>query len=248
MDDELDVDSGLRELSSLLLAEETLESTMQRIAAVACRCVCAGAGATVTLLNGDEPYTAAATDDRVRAVDERQYELRDGPCVEALKTGETQVIANIGIDERFADVGPMACAVGLVSVMSVPLRTAAVVDGVGEVLGSLNVYADAEAAFGDDHVAAAELVAAQASVVTVNARTHAECHERIRQLQEALDSRVVIEQAKGMLMERHGVGPQEAFGLLRGTSQRQNRRMRLVAQDLVLLASGARASEDGARG
>ena len=252
MDDaEIDVDAGLRELSTLLFKQETLEGTMQRIAAVAARCVCssgtgAGGGASVLLLSGDEPYIATATDDRVRAVDQHWLDAREGPVIDALKTGETVVACNVGADERYPDAGPTACALGLLAAVSVPLGAGA--DQGGEVIGALTVYADQAGAFGSDHVVAAELVAAQASALVVNMQTHAECQERIRQLQEALDSRVVIEQAKGILMERHRADPQQAFRLLRERSQRENRRLRLVAEDLVLLASGARAGEDGRRG
>ena len=250
MDDEVDVDAGLRELSTLLFTQETLEGTMQRIAAVAARCVCssgtgAGGGASVLLVSGDEPYIAAATDDRVRAVDRHWLDAREGPCIDALKTGETVVACNVGSDERYADAGPTVCALGLLAAVSVPLGIDA---GGSGVIGALTVYADRENAFGSDHVAAAELVAAQASALVLNMQTHAECQERIRQLQEALDSRVVIEQAKGVLVERHRVDPQQAFRLLREQSQRENRRLRLVAEDLVLLASGARTGEDVRRG
>jgi GAF domain-containing protein len=244
-DADVDVDAGLRELSTLLFTQETLESTMQRIAAVAARCVCAGAtpgGATVLLLSGDEPFVAAATDDRVRAVEHQWLEAREGPCIDALKMGETIVVDNLGGDERYADVGPTVCALGVVAAVSAPLGAD------GEVVGTLSVYAGGDGAFDHDHVAAAELVAAQASALAVNAKTHAECQERIRQLQEALDSRVVIEQAKGILMERHGVDSQLAFQRLRERSQRENRRLRLVAEELVNLASGTPTREDGSRG
>jgi len=250
MDDaEVDVDTGLRELSTLLFTQETLEGTMQRIAAVAARCVCsggtgAGGGASVLLLSGGEPYVAAVTDDRVRAVDRHWLDAREGPCIDALKTGETVVACNVGADERYADTGPTVCALGLLAAVSVPLGAS---EG-GGVIGALTVYADTADVFGSEHVAAAELVAAQARALVVNMQTHAECQERIRQLQEALDSRVVIEQAKGILVERHRVDPQRAFRLLRDRSQRENRRLRLVAEELVLLASSARAREDGRRG
>lgn len=245
-DADADVDTGLRELSTLLFTQETLESTMQRIAAVAARCVCAstttGGGASVLLLSGDEPFVAAVTDDRVRAVEHHWLEAREGPCVDALKMGETVVVDNLGTDERYAETGPKVCALGVLAAVSVPLGAD------GEVVGTLTVYAGADRAFGSDHVATAELVAAQASALAVNAKTHAECQERIRQLQEALDSRVVIEQAKGILMERHGLDSQLAFQRLRECSQRENRRLRLVAEELVLLASGPRTREDGSRG
>lgn len=245
MDDEVDLDAALRELSTLLFTKETLEGTMQRIAAVASRCVCvsgAGGGASVMLLEGDDLHVAAATDDRIRTVDEHWLEAREGPCIDAMKTGEVVLATNVGCDDRYPTAGPRVCALGVLSALGVPLQVE------GEVVGTLTVYAGAGAAFDDDHVAVAELVAAQASALIVNAKTYGECQERIRQLQEALDSRVVIEQAKGVLMERHGLDSQQAFHRLREQSQRENRRIRLVAEELVLLASGVRRREDGMSG
>ena len=230
-DEILDLDLGLRELATLLLDEETVETTMSRVATVACRCVSGGTGASVALTKGGSPYSATWTDDRVRAVDDLQYEALEGPGVDALKTGEVVIACDVASDDRYPDLGPKAAAMGIRSILSAPLRVK-----VG-VVGTLNVFSERPEAFDDAHVDSAELPAGQAAAMLANVRAHEECGERIRQLQEALDSRVVIEQAKGMLMERHRIGPDAAFDRLRERSQRANRRLRLVAADLVCESS-----------
>jgi GAF domain-containing protein len=226
-DDLLDLDLGLRELTSLLLSEETLATTLDRVTAVAQRCVTGGDGATVTLVKGGSPYTAFHSDGRVLAVDERQYEFHSGPTLEALKTGELQIATCGDADERWDELLAYAAACGVGSILAVPLVVGS------EVVGSLNVYSESTRAFGPDEVSSAVLLAGQASVSVANAKAHEECVSRIQQLQEALDSRVVIEQAKGVLMERHRLSPDDAFDRLRERSQRENVKLREVAAGVV---------------
>src|SRR5687767_1491980 len=107
-DELLELDLALRELGSVLLADSSLAATLDRVTGVACRCVAAGAGSTITLIRGGSPYTAAGSDDRGRAIDDRQYELNEGPAIDALKTGEPQVADDVCADERWPEIGPAA--------------------------------------------------------------------------------------------------------------------------------------------
>ena len=223
-DDLLDLDLGLRELSELLVADATLETTMQRIATLASRCLRGGAGATIVLTRGSHPYTAFATDDRVRQIDERQFELREGPAVEACKTGEHRLA---DLFDASAELHAAAIAAGVRSVLSVPLIVRR------EVVGALDVYAATPAAFEGDAIDATTMLAAQAAVTLANVLAHEDCVSRIEQLQEALDSRVVIEQAKGIVMARERCSPDAAFDRLRVQSQHQNRKVREIATELI---------------
>lgn len=229
-DDLLDVDVGLGELTSLLLDNETLASTLERVAVVANRCVTGGNGVSITLVKRGSPYTAYATDNRVRAVDEHQYERRLGPCLAALTSGELQVSCDGDGGHGWAELRHFAAALGVHSFLSAPLIVR------GEPAGTLNVYSDRTDAFGGEEVAAAVLLAAQAAISVANAAAHEECLRRVAQLQEALDTRVVIEQAKGVLMERERVGPDAAFGRLRAASQDTNTKLRQVAAEVVATA------------
>jgi AmiR/NasT family two-component response regulator len=83
------------------------------------------------------------------------------------------------------------------------------------------------------------LFAEQASVALANAQLYDSAYRLTQQLQEALTSRAVIDQAKGLLMGQHRVGADEAFNILRTASQRDNRKLRDIAQELVDRARGS---------
>ena len=226
-DDLLDLDAGLRELTTLLLAEETLASTLERVTAVATRCVTGGSGVSVSLMKSGRPYTAHATDNRARTVDERQYELETGPIFAALATGRPQASCDGEGAPGWDELASRAAACGVHSLLSVPLVIAS------ETVGTLNVYSEEPNAFGSDEVNAATLLAAQAAVCVANVKAHESCVRRIEQLQEALETRVVIEQAKGVLMERHTIDDASAFERLKESSQHTNVKLRAVAADVV---------------
>ena len=97
----------------------------------------------------------------------------------------------------------------------------------------MNLYASPAHAFRPDQRQAVVLLGEQAGVVLANTRAFAETRERVRQLQEALDSRIVIEQAKGVLMERNRCDGETAFTMLKDQSQRKNQKLRLIAEAIV---------------
>lgn len=226
-DDLFDLDAGLRELTTLLLVDETLASTLERVTAVAARCVTGGNSVSVSLLKSGSPYTANATDPRARSVDDRQYELEAGPIFAAISTGAPQASCHGDGEPAWHELATYAAACGVHSFLSVPLVIAE------KAVGTLNVYSDDPQAFGADEVGAATLLAAQAAVCVANVKTHQACVTRIEQLQEALETRVVIEQAKGILMERHSIDDLTAFDQLRDSSQRRNVKLRTIAGDVV---------------
>lgn len=223
------VDEGLTVLSKLLIGEETLETTLRRIVEVARRALPNTAGVTISL-RGPRPHghlaTAAATSDEVRELDRQEYELSEGPCLTAIETDEAQYLADPA-DRRWPRFGRVLVAAGYGAVLGIPLSVA------GEVLGALNVYSRDTKAYTDEHREAAVVIGVQAGVALANTRNYEECAARVRQLQEALDSRVVIEQAKGVLMERHRCDPEAAFDVLREVSQRANKKLRLVAREVI---------------
>jgi GAF domain-containing protein len=226
-DDLLDLDAGLRELTTLLLVDETLASTLERVTAVAARCVTGGTSVSVSLLKSGSPYTAHASDPRARSVDDRQYELETGPIFAAISTGAPQASCHGHGERAWRELATYAAACGVHSFLSVPLVIAE------KAVGTLNVYSDDPYAFGADEVGAANLLAAQAAVCVANVKAHQACVTRIEQLQEALETRVVIEQAKGILMERHMIDDLTAFDHLKDASQRSNVKLRTIAAGVV---------------
>ena len=223
----LNLDAGLRDLSRLVVQEETLETTLQRIVDVANSAIPDTVGVSITLKRGTRPYTAVSTSPQVQAIDEREYAVDEGPCISAMETGELQVLDDVATDTRWPRFVEVCREEGLASSLGVPLE----VGGVS--YGAMNIYALTAYAFTGAHREAAVLLAEQAGVALANSRSYTDAVERIRQLQEALDSRVVIEQAKGVLMGTEGIDADAAFDLLRKRSQHENRKIRAVAEDVV---------------
>ncbi len=232
-DETFNLDDGLRHLSQLVLADETLETTLQRIVDVATRALPGVIGVSITLRKGRHPYTAVASSAPVQAIDEREYTNDEGPCISAMETGEVQVLDDGTTETRWPRFAQICREEGLGSCLGVPLCVGE------EVYGAMNVYAAIAHAFGEEPRQAAELLARQASIALANARTYGECGNKIRQLQDALETRVIIEQAKGILMVTNGCDADGAFDLLKRRSQRSNQKLRSVAEAVVseLLAS-----------
>ena len=118
------------------------------------------------------------------------------------------------------------------STLSLPLLV-----GEGSV-GALNFYSTKEDGFSDEDRRNSATFALQAAVVLANAQAYWDARTLNEHLAEAMRSRATIEQAKGILMAQSNVGPDAAFELLRSASQRENRKLRDIAQELVDRHSG----------
>jgi|1186.fasta_scaffold32212_3 GAF domain-containing protein len=159
--------------------------------------------------------------------DERQYELDDGPCLEAMRTGEAVLAADMSIEERWGAYPQRAVEVGVGSSLSLPLR----IGNRGR--GALNLYSTRTRAFTDEDRRAAESWAGQAGGALAVALRMAEREAAVDHLQHGMVSRQVIGQAVGLLMAQRRCGADEAFELLKGASQRSNEKLRDIAQRLV---------------
>jgi GAF domain-containing protein len=204
--------------------DEALDETLQRVSDLALAEVedCDIAG--ITLLRDGNPATAVYTDPRTPHIDAAQYET-GGPCLDAFHHSLVYRIEDTETDPRWPAFGAGAAAAGIRSTLSLPLV-------VGETaLGALNLYSRRRAGFTDD--ASAMVFAAQAAVVLANSQAYWAAHHLAAQLELALTSRAVIEQAKGIMMARHRCGAEEAFELLRRASNETNRKLRDVAADLI---------------
>lgn len=218
---------ALVELSGLLVDEEPLPEVLRRVAELAVAVVPGCTGAGVTLMDGDTPSTAAHSDPRVLEVDKQQYAAGDGPCLDAIRH---RVINRVDVDQaeqRWPDFAERARTLGIHSFLAAPLVAG------GRAVGSLNLYGEAPQAFEPLDDALVALFCAQASIALANARLYSTAVELNGQLEDAIASRAVIEQAKGMLMARHDIGADEAFALLRSWSQQRNRKLRDVAAEVV---------------
>lgn len=218
--------SFVAELAGVLLAEHTVVGLAERIVRLSIQAVAEADHASASILSNSTRglETAAATSEWVVQLDQTQYRGGGGPCVEAVRTGE-EVLLHIpcGRWERFENEA--TCA-GIRAVCSLPLRAG------DAVVGSLNLYSFTALAW-ETSSDVARLVARQGSVLLANARTLASTEATNQHLQEALMTRELIGQAKGILMARQDVTSEAAFDILRRASQRSNRKLRDIAAEIV---------------
>ncbi|MCW2770018.1 MAG: hypothetical protein JWR27_1451 [Aeromicrobium sp.] len=177
--------------------------------------------AGITLLRGQgRCESLGESDPLVLKADGLQHDLREGPCVDAATTSRTVLSADLAADRRWPRWGPAAVELGFRSILSAELHAG------GARIGAINFYGSVVRQFSVEDVDVAQLFASHAaaglSAVTVR-----------EGLQNALDSRTVIGQAQGLLMERFGVDADQAFAILRRYSQDGNIRLTEVAGTVV---------------
>jgi GAF domain-containing protein len=229
-----DLTAAMAELAALLVDEDDLPGMLDRVSRLAVRSIpdCDSAG--VTLLAGSEPITAAASDERTLSVDEAQYKVGDGPCLQAYRT---KTVQRVVVEEAFAlypDFALAAHQAGIRSFLAAPLLVR------GEGIGALNLYSAEPHGFAALDEAVVVLFAGQAAVAVANSRLYQSARALSAQLEAAMASRAVIEQAKGVIMAVRAVGPDDAFHLLRRTSQAENRKLRQIAVEVVQAATAGR--------
>ncbi len=218
---------GMAELSRLLVNEEVLDDTLQRVADLACRNLGGADVAGVTLLRDGKPTTAVFTDPTSPEIDSAQYETGIGPCLDAFRHREVFVIDDTEKDDRWRPFSEAAAANGIRSTLSLPLVAN------HEGVGALNFYSREASAFSDHDVEVGSQFATQAAIVLANAQAYWDAHQLSQNMATAMKSRATIEQAKGILMGAQSCSADEAFEILVRASQRENRKLREVAEDLV---------------
>jgi GAF domain-containing protein len=228
---ELAPDAGpaefLPELAGLLLSEETVSGLLDVVVNLAVSGVEGVAGASVSMVvrDGEQLETTNSSSEMIRDIDQAQYQGRGGPCVEAIRVGQ-EVTVTIP-HPAWAEFSEGAAQAGVRSVWSLPLKVRE------RTTGALNLYSTAGEPWEDPATRAARGLAHQASVVLANAAALMSTQLTNQHLQEALASRDVIGQAKGILMARENIGADEAFDILRRASQRSGRKLRDVAAELI---------------
>ncbi|WP_369132126.1 ANTAR domain-containing protein [Modestobacter sp. I12A-02662] len=211
----------------MLLGEHTTPSVLQRIVDLVQRSMPAGAEVSITLLRDERPTTAAFTGPLADVLDESQYERGYGPCLEAALGGLLTEIADARDEHRWPDYIPVFLDNDALSALAAPVPAA-------HPIAALNVYARSAQVFTDDDRAVLLEFAAYAGAALTNMDALQDARDRADNLQKAMVFRSVIEQAKGILMERHKLTADRAFRLLADASMHTNRKVRDVAEDLVL--------------
>jgi GAF domain-containing protein len=214
-------------LARVVFADRELSEVLTEITGIARRAMPSVEAASVTLIRGDKPFTAAYDGQMALDADELQYEHGYGPCVDAGRAGQMFLVDDMRTEQRWPDYAQNVVAHGVLSSLSVPLPFQ------GVTIGALDTYASQPKVFDDTDVELAQEVAAWVAIAVGNAEAAARTSDDLIQLRTVMLSRACIEQAKGILMERHKVTEDEAFTMLAHASQRTNTKLRDVAAELV---------------
>ncbi len=217
---------SLAALGQLSVADHPLPEMLHRITVIANDAVSVSEMVGMTLIVDGGATTAAYTDEYAPELDSVQYETGIGPCLDAARLGDVFEIPSTKSDEKWKPFSIACHSRGFLSTLSAPVTAKS------EKRAALNFYARQEQAFDADDIEVASAFAAQAAVAIENAEAYWSVRQLADQLLEGLESRTVIGQAKGLLMAGGHTGD-EAFDMLKRASQRQNRKLRDIAGDIV---------------
>ena len=219
--------AALEQLGRLALREHSMQSLLQSVADLAKRVLPGNPETSVCLLINDKATTLASTGELANACDESQYGHGYGPCLHAASTGQLVEVPDASVDTRWRDYMEQAVRNGALSSLSVPLPIS---EGVA---GALNTYARTPKAFDEESRSVATRFAPYAAVAAANMYAYQDARDTAENLENALTSRAVIDQAKGILMERFKLTADQAFQALVRVSMHRNTKVRNVADHLV---------------
>jgi GAF domain-containing protein len=171
----------------------------------------------------------AASEESVRLLELFQIQTQAGPCMDAFRTGTPVVNADLtAANARWPEFAPHAVAAGFRSVHAFPLRLRQ------DTIGALNVFSTVVGGnLSDADIQIVQALADIAAIGLLQERAISRGEVLVEQLQGALNSRVVIEQAKGILANARGISPSAAFDLIRGYARNHNRRLGDVAHAVI---------------
>jgi GAF domain-containing protein len=215
------------ELARLVLADVTLDDALQQVVTIAKGALPGADEVSITLLRGDEPYTAAHTGTLALQADEMQYQRGYGPCMDAARGGIVLRIRDMRTETRWPDYTARVIGAGVLSSLSIPLPMQS------QLIGALNIYSSSDHAFEGDAQQVAEEIGSYAGVAVTNAHAVHDARTTAEQLRAAMHARAVIEQAKGVVMANRRCDADTAFAVLVKASQTANRKLRDIAADVA---------------
>jgi ANTAR domain/GAF domain len=202
------------------LLDEPVEHTLQRIVDLAVETIEGCHLAGISMRHGKRVETPAASEPLVNQLDQWQYDLSEGPCLDAVFVDDMYVIEDMSTEDRWPNWAPKAASLGVQSVLSVRLATPSAV------VGGLNLYSTALYAYDEDQVITAAVYATHASNAIA-------ATGQISGLNTALETRHMIGLAQGLLMQRYGLTEQQAFQFLARISQDANVKLRDVVAKVI---------------
>jgi GAF domain-containing protein len=221
-------------LTQYFVGDATMQTTLDRVADLVTIAVPQAEQVGITMMVDGRVGTYVFTHPEVPEIDRAQYESGHGPCVDSYRSGEVVTIDSTVRDDRWPEFTDVARRHGVLSTLSLPM----IVNH--QSIGAMNLYANAEDAFGPADVDTGRQFAMQAGFVLANAQAYWDSRTLSENLETAMQSRSVIEQAKGVLMHSLGVSADEAFDVLIRQSQHENVKLREIAQRVVDEAGRAR--------
>ncbi len=177
--------------------------------------------------NGSLHYVAASSEG-ARHLELYQLQHSEGPCLDCFRTREPVIVPDISdAEERWPEFAPRAASVGIRSVHAFPMRLR------DRVIGALNVFSENPLPLERGDIRVVQGMADVATIAILQERAIASAEVLTEQLQGALNSRVVIEQAKGVISRDHGVSVDKAFIALRAHARSNHLRLVDLAHDVV---------------
>jgi GAF domain-containing protein len=216
----------IADLARLLLDDDSTDTPLRQLTDLALELI-PGSAAAGIVAAGDKAWVSVASSTEVAELHRRQLETGEGPVAEALRHGEARRVDDAADERRWRGVCAQMAAAGYLSCLALPLQTSR------RPGGALTIYGrDQDTFCGSEHDLAL-LFAAQGGVAVDNASAYRDCRQLVSNLQVALESRGVIEQAKGILVAEYGYTPDIAFKHLSTLSEKTNRKVRDLSADLV---------------
>jgi GAF domain-containing protein len=215
------------DVAQLLDGDEIPDEALHRLTALAAGLVPGGTAAAATIAMASGALTSAASDQRLEELHRLQFDEGGGPVVETLRHNEPRRVDDTAAERRWPAFCRAAAEAGFASCLMLPLRTDR------QPAGAVALYGPEPNVFRGAAHDIALLVAAQGGTAVHNAALYGTCRRMVESLHAGLESRAVIEQAKGVLHAELGVSPEEAFRLLSRYSQNTNQRVRKISAGLV---------------
>jgi transcriptional regulator with GAF, ATPase, and Fis domain len=235
-----DLIESLTELARTLTENESVRETLQSILALALRSIPGCHAASVTVLDEkDQPSTIVATDEETYALDRRQYVLQDGPCLDAARRQQVNRWNLREAEQRWPEFTRMAEEMGLHSYLAAGLGLP------GRPLGALNLSSRDIDGFSQLDEDLLSLFTVPATAAIVVAGRYSDARDRAAQLEQALQSRSVIDQAIGIVMGESRCDADQAFATLSRASNNRNMKLRDLAIEIVVRVGGRPPQQPG---
>jgi GAF domain-containing protein len=219
----------LVELADTLVDDFDVVELLTRLAD---RCVevldVAAAGLMIASPSGGDLRVVASSSEAMRVLELFELQHEEGPCPDCYRTGAPVVNQDLAtIDGRWPRFAPRALEAGFHSVHALPMRLR------GVTIGALNLFRAEEGPLAEDDIVAAQALADVATIAILQQRAALEAKVLNEQLGQALNTRIVIEQAKGVLAERANLDMEQSFSRLRGHARSHNLRLVDLAEGVI---------------